>query len=282
MNTAPSRAIFDGIFRGKAPGLSEFGALLQFIPTPAVLLSTQKELIAAVNSGVLKLTAFSQPDLLGKPYDVLFNKPVHRIFTVGGDHFLTINRSKRSTITIKARVVQLEGNSAWALVLLSPGDDPGEMVFGETEMILQAASELMISDRLDSIDLSLERKLQLLENILRTNVVCLYQAGSGSPELIKIKTRENRSIFPEKLPSTDLMRLNEPFIWTPAKKVLTELHQKGRSESFLYIASVPIGEKGALSGLIVAGDYVREPISYLIPILEIVVGLHWFRNPTIP
>ncbi len=37
MNTAPSRAIFDGIFRGKAPGLSEFGALLQFIPTPAVL-----------------------------------------------------------------------------------------------------------------------------------------------------------------------------------------------------------------------------------------------------
>jgi hypothetical protein len=40
MNTAPSRALFDGIFRGKAPGLSEFGALLQFIDSPAVLVLT--------------------------------------------------------------------------------------------------------------------------------------------------------------------------------------------------------------------------------------------------
>jgi PAS domain S-box-containing protein len=272
MNTAPSRAIFDGIFRGKAPGLSEFGALLQFIPTPAVLLSTQKELIASVNSGVLKLTAFANPDLLGKPYEVLFNKPINRIFAMGGDHFLTVNRSKRSAITIKARVVILEGNSGWVLVLLSPGDETGEAVFGETEMILQAAAELMFSDRLESIDLSLERKLQLLENILRTNVVCLYQAGAGTPELIKIKTRENRSIFPEKLPSNDLVRLNEPYLWTPAKKVLTELHQKGRSESLLYIASVPIGDKGALSGLVVAGDYVREPIGYLIPILKLLAN----------
>ncbi len=265
MNTAPSRAIFEGIFRGKAPGLSEFGALLQFIPSPAVLISTQKEVIAAVNSGVLKLSAFSQLELLGKPFDVLFNKPVNRVFSSGGDHFITVNRSKRSAITIKARVIVLEGGNGWVLVLLSPGEDSEEQVFGESEMILQAASELMVSDRLESIDLSLERKLQLLENILRTNVVCLYQAGTGSPELIKIKTRENRQIFPDRLPSTDLIRLNEPFIWTPAKKVLTELHQKGRSESLLFIASVPIGDKGALSGLVVAGDYVREPIGYLIP-----------------
>jgi two-component system sensor histidine kinase AtoS len=272
MNTAPSRAIFDSIFRGKAPGLSEFGALLQYISTPAVLISTQKEVIAAVNSGVMKLTAFSQAELLGKPYEVLFNKPINRVFSVGGDHFITVNRSKRPAVTIKTRVVLLEGGNGWVLVLLSPGDESEDMVFGESEMILQAAAELMASDRLESIDLNLERKLQLLENVLRTNVVCLYQAGTGSPELIKIKTRESREIFPERLPSTDLIRLNEPFIWTPAKKVLTELHQKGRAESLLYIASVPIGDKGALSGLVVAGDYVREPIGYLIPILKLLAN----------
>jgi two-component system sensor histidine kinase AtoS len=128
---------------------------------------------------------------------------------------------------------------------------------------------MMASDRLESIDQSLERKLQLLETILRTNDICFYQAGSGSPELIKIKTLETRQIFPERLPSSDLVRLNEPLIWNPGKKVLTELHQKGRSESLVFIASVPIGDKSALSGLIVVGDYVREPVDSLIPILKL-------------
>jgi two-component system sensor histidine kinase AtoS len=269
MNTAPSRALFDGIFRGKAPGLSEFGALLQFIDSPAVLVLTQKDIIATVNSNLLKLTAFSQPELLGKPIDVLFSKSLNRALTSGGDNFITVNRSKRSAITIKARVVLLEGNNGWALVLLSPGNDSSEIVFGETEQILQAVSEMMASDRLESIDQSLERKLQLLETILRTNDICFYQAGSGSPELIKIKTLETRQIFPERLPSSDLVRLNEPLIWNPGKKVLTELHQKGRSESLVFIASVPIGDKSALSGLIVVGDYVREPVDSLIPILKL-------------
>ena len=269
MNTAPSRALFDGIFRGKAPGLSEFGALLQFIDSPAVLVLTQKDIIATVNSNLLKLTAFSQPELLGKPIEVLFSKSLNRALSSGGDNFITVNRSKRSAITIKARVVLLEGNNGWALVLLSPGNDPSETAFGETEQILQAVSEMMASDRLESIDQSLERKLQLLETILRTNAICFYQAGSGSPELIKIKTRETRQVFPDRLPSSDLVRLNEPFIWNPGKKVLTELHQKGRSESLVFIASVPIGDKGALSGLIVAGDYVREPVDSLIPILKL-------------
>jgi PAS domain S-box-containing protein len=269
MNTAPSRALFEGIFRGKAPGLSEFGALLQFIDSPAVLVLTQKDVIAAVNSNLLKLTAFSQPELLGKPIDVLFSKSLNRALSSGGDNFVTVNRSKRSAITIKARVVLLEGSNGWALVLLSPGNDSSETVFGETEQILQAVSEMMASDRLESIDLSLERKLQLLESMLRTNAICFYQAGSGSPELIKIKTRETRQIFPDRLPSSDLVRLNEPFIWNPGKKVLTELHQKGRSESLVFIASVPIGDKGALSGLIVAGDYIREPVDSLIPILKL-------------
>jgi len=269
MNTAPSRALFDGIFRGKAPGFSEFGALLQFIDSPAVLVLTQKDVIAAVNSNLLKLTAFSQPELLGKPIDVLFSKSLNRALSSGGDNFITVNRSKRSAITIKARIVLLEGSNGWALVLLSPGNVSSETVFGETEQILQAVSEMMASDRLESIDLSLERKLQLLESLLRTNTICFYQAGSGSPELIKIKTRETRQIFPDRLPSSDLVRLNEPFIWNSGKKVLTELHQKGRSESLVFIASVPIGDKGALSGLIVAGDYIREPVDSLIPILKL-------------
>jgi len=269
MNTAPSRALFDGIFRGKAPGLSEFGALLQFIDSPAVMVLTQKDIIAVVNSSLLKLTAFSQPDLLGKPVDVLFGKSLSRVLTSGGDSFITLNRSKRSAITIKSRVVLLEGSNGWALVLLSPGNESDEPMFGETEQILQTVSELMASDRLDSIDLCLERKLQLLENFLRTNAICFYQAGTGSPELIKIKTRETRQIFPDRLPSSDFVRLNEPFIWNPGKKVLTELHQKGRSESLLFIASVPIGDKGALSGLIVVGDYIHEPSDSLIPILKL-------------
>jgi len=269
MNAAPSRALFDGIFRGKAPGLSEFGALLQFIKTPAALVHSQKEIIAAVNSSLLKLTAYSQPDLLGKPIDILFSKGINRALSSGGDTFITVNRSKRSAITVKSRVVILEGNNGWALILLSPGEDGEDIVFGETEQILQSVSEMMASDRLESIDLSLERKLQLLETLLRTNTVCFYQAGSGSPELIKIKTRETRAIFPDRLPSSDLIRLNEPYVWNQGKKVLTELHQKGRSESLVFIASVPIGDKGALSGLVVAGDYIHEPEESLIPILKL-------------
>ncbi len=270
MSIAPSRQLFDSIFRGKAPGLSEFGALLQFIDSPAVLVYIQKGIITSVNSSLLKLTAYSQNDVLGKPISVLFDSSLDRALTSGGDCALMISRSKRTPISIRSRITILDSNNSWALITVAPSSESENEIGESAPALLNFLMNLLISDRTESIDLALEQKLQLVETLFRTSAVCIYQAGSGSPELFKLKTRETKPLYPESLPSNDLVQLREPFIWDQGKKALSVLHQRSRSEGLLYVASCALGEKGALSGLIVVGDYVNEPSDLVLPALRLV------------
>lgn len=270
MSVAPSRVIFDSLFRGKAPGLSEFGALLQFIESPSVLVYIQKGIITSVNSSMLALTAYPQADLYGKPISILFNTSLDRTLLSGGDCVLNVNRNKRTPIAIRSRITILDPNNNWALITLSPTAESGQEVNGSDAVLIHFLMELILCDRIDNIDLALEQKIKLIEDLLRSSAVCIYQAGSGSPELIKLKTRETKPIFPESLPSNDLVQLREPFIWDQGKKVLTSLHQKCRNEGLVYAASCAIGEKEALSGLIVVGDYINEPPAQVLSILRLV------------
>lgn len=270
MSVAPSRVIFDSLFRGKAPGLSEFGALLQFIDSPSVLVYIQKGIITSVNSSMLALTAYPQADLYGKPISILFDTSLDRTLLSGGDCVLNVNRNKRTPIAIRSRITILDPNNNWALITLSPTAESGQEVNGSDAVLIHFLMELILCDRIDNIDLALEQKIKLIEDLLRSSAVCIYQAGSGSPELIKLKTRETKPIFPESLPSNDLVQLREPFIWDQGKKALTSLHQKCRNEGLVYAASCAIGEKEALSGLIVVGDYINEPPAQVLSILRLV------------
>lgn len=269
MSIAPSRILFENFFRGKAPGLSEFGALLQFIDSPAILVFIQKGLITSVNGSLLKLSAFPQADLLGKPISTLFDTSLDRALTSGGDCILTVNRNKRTPISIRSRITILDANNNWALITLSPETDAGGETEGKDPALIKFLMDLLNTDRYESIDAALDQKIQLVETLLRTSAICIYQAGSGSPELIKLKTRETKPIFPDALPSNDLVQLRTPFIWDQGKKALTTLHQKCRAEGLMYLASCAIGEKEALSGLIVAGDYINEPSELVIPVLRL-------------
>ena len=66
------------------------------------------------------------------------------------------------------------------------------------------------------------------------------------------------------------MHLRTPYIWTPGKRTLSNLHRAARSQQLAYVASAPLGQPNALIGLLVIADAQTTPSTTTMAYLEIV------------
>jgi hypothetical protein len=81
-------------------------------------------------------------------------------------------------------------------------------------------------------------------------------------------------VLPDILSSSSLMGMQNLYNWTPATKALTDLHQHARKMDLTYVASALLGQKGALSGLVVAADKIApSPDTQVLPIIEILASV---------
>jgi PAS domain S-box-containing protein len=113
--------------------------------------------------------------------------------------------------------------------------------------------------------------MRIGHELLATPLLCLYQADPQYPQLHKSAAWEpsESPFFPEILPSTDLIRSEAPSLWLPGKKVTSELHRTARIANLAYMATCPLGQKGAWSGLLATGDLQGIPPENLLPLLSI-------------
>jgi PAS domain S-box-containing protein len=96
---------------------------------------------------------------------------------------------------------------------------------------------------------------KILSTLLDTPLVCVYQAEAEYPQLRKVATVEGVTpVFPEILPASELANLDSDLLWSPGKRVVSEAQRAGRMEKLAYVLEVPLGQPGALVGLIVAAD----------------------------
>jgi two-component system sensor histidine kinase AtoS len=272
MNPAPSRMLLEGVLRGRSTNLPELNALVQLLPEPSILIYGEKFDVAAVNSAYLQLTAFSLSDIRGKSVTDLFEVGRRIAFKPGMEAVMPVARHKKISLPMRVKATALGIDSPWLLLtLLEPGEDIQERQ-RQMDSLFKAIIELMRLD--DSRELSevLDEIMRITRSVVGSDLICMYQAESGKPELTKVKTYESSVAFPSMLPSTDLIRLSEPFIWSPGKRMLTELHRAGRMDNLSYIATAPIGEKDALFGLLVVSDPTHQPGEFTLEALQIIAS----------
>jgi two-component system sensor histidine kinase AtoS len=264
--------ITPNITRTRGPGVQEFGAILNLLPEASLLLDRSSGLIIQVNSALLKITAYSQDELSGNSIDQLIPDSGVENILPGNERSFFMNRRNRNPISVIVQASYVDADNQWLMLTLIPLQKR-QSLLQKQEKLFQGLFDLAKFTEPPDLDQCFEKALLLTQSLIETNLVCLYQTDYENPQLTKIASIESVINFPNIIPSIDLTRLAKLSVWTPGRRVLTEIHRTGRVENLSFVASVPIGQEGALFGLLVVGDKDYQPDEQQVRLLE-VMGVH--------
>jgi PAS domain S-box-containing protein len=246
--------------RNRSPGVTEFEVLFNMMPGACLLFDRQQNAVLLVNSPLLQLTAFTARELMGAHIENLMPELSPANLTAGEDIIVKLNRRMRDPVRVNVKATSLDKDSQWMILTLQPAPEGIQYTSPEFLALFGILMDLIKIGELTDINQSLKKALEVIRQILGTAYVCVYQAESHFPKLSKIVTLEPEPVFPDSISSTDLIRLASTSVWKPGKRVLTDIHRSGRVANLKYVASTPLGQDGALFGLLVMGDpeYVPE------------------------
>ena len=109
--------------------------------------------------------------------------------------------------------------------------------------------------------------------MLDFGVLAIYVGNGQKPSASKVAYQGDANIFPSEIFSSDLNQFLKPTFWIRGQRSITTfLHQGARSAGFSYISTYPIGDVGALVGILVAGGYQDPPPDNCLPTLKILSG----------
>jgi two-component system, NtrC family, sensor histidine kinase AtoS len=255
------------LWRGKSPGMIEFGTMMNLLPQAALLFDRGRGIILQVNTELIKLTAFTQNELCGKDIKDLLTELPFESLAPGEELTLLLKRRKRDDLPVVARVNGLDATGQWMLLDFIPAEN-----IHSDQTQEKITHNLLALTRLHEepdLDHAVKKGLEILSSLLDAGLIGIYQAESDQPRLRKLAVFEAAAVFPEEISSSDLVRLSSPTLWIPGKRVNTDIHRAGRIANLAYLATSPLGDDKALSGLLVVGDQEKQPSEFLIPYIEI-------------
>ncbi len=246
------------LWKAKEPGLHELTNLLNLYPEAALILDRSKNSILSVNSALSKLTAFGPTELIGLPVTRVLPDLANQLLEIGATRITNVQRCKRSPLAAQIQVNALDSGSKWALISLVPSHRLVQSSW--QEKTFEGLGKLGKIFEEDNPYKYLIRAVDTIREIVDAGLVCIYH---DFPNLQKLASRENPPVFPDIISTADLGRLSTFTLWNPGKRVQTEIHRAARLAELTYVASIPLGEGHATTGLLVVADAEKDPISNL-------------------
>ncbi len=261
---------------GKNPAdLVNAEVLLNLLPGPAIIIDKTKEIILLANATFIRLVGYSEEEIYTHPLDQFVLGFQTDLLQTGENFSGVIKRRNRTSLSVSFRIQAVDQEEAKLVVVFKNPESDLEVksVNPVHEQMLENLLELISCSDSEELDISIKTALEVFSTMVGTNLMCLYQANSDSPGLRKVITCEPITIFPDEIPSTDLIRLSGASMWIPGAPVQTEIHRAGRVADLKYVASIPLGQSGALSGLLVLGGAGRMPPANLGSLLQFLSSL---------
>ncbi|NMC79395.1 MAG: PAS domain S-box protein [Chloroflexi bacterium] len=235
-----------------------------------MLLDRERNVILLANSSLLKLTACTQNELRGKPLSDLILDENEEPLQPGDERIVLVqcHAQESRPILLQANALDLDGQ--WLVLFLLPQKEEQKASEADRKKLVKELVELQGLFEAYELETALAKVLEIANTVLGSSVACIYQADSDAPKLNKIASAESTAVFPDSIPSTDLIRLATTGVWVVGKPVNTEIHGAGRAAKLSYVASTPLGYGEARFGLIAAGGEKKLPDEYLKEALELI------------
>lgn len=255
------------VTREDIPGLTEFGVLLNQFDEPSVLLENDSNQILLPNSEMMKLTAFSRNELVGKEINALFPEGLPEGVPYGDEFQVVVKRRNRDSIKMRGNLLTLDPGNRFSLIRLHQLTETSKNDRVNPDVLALDLLQL-ISLKSESIQDVLDKLVKVALNLMPLDGFAIYQAEASFPQLTRIAEGGDGIHFPETVSSTDLIRLSLPMEWVPGRRVVTDIHRFSRMNNLGCVITAPIGIEGALLGLVVAGTRDSIPDRDLLPVIE--------------
>ena len=275
MKPIPNPLTQNFLKKNSPEGLQEICSLLSLSTAPNALIDTESKKILFANQGMLDFCGFTDSETLEKPAKTLF--PALEVNKIGfGESMpILVAHKNQAPNQITADFQLLDGKQGWLYVCI-PNTPVKENISNIDDKIsYKGLLELSQLTDYASLTLALEKAAEILQLVSHSESVCIFQGDAEFPQYARVAEFGNGNEFPESLPSLDSVRLSSSMVWTPGMRVLTDLHRFGRTNNYQYIASTPLGEPGAMVGLVVCAGKKELPAELSEALLETIQTQVW-------
>jgi two-component system sensor histidine kinase AtoS len=262
----------DSLRLPKNLGLNELVALMNILPEAAFLYDRKRDVISQANRLFLSLSLSGYRDIQQVKFgEILSGEAIPELWE-GGYHKLSLQRKNEPAIAVSVSANALDESKQWWLINVLPTDRARKYSDTAVDDLINGIMGVVKLDQIEEYDQYIDRVGDLIQLMLKVGFVSIYQAVTEPPILRELVCKGEFKVFPYELPASDLIRLRKRTLWSPGKKVVTEVHRSAKDASLSVVVSVPLGEKG-LFGLLVIGDMEREPVDLPLSVLDLLGGL---------
>jgi len=258
------------VFKGKKePGINEIVTLLNFEDTPAALVDNTARLLLHLNSRMMKLVQFSTWDVSVKELEFLFPDLELTSAYSGEVRRILINRNNLPPIQVRARFDYIDPATRWIVIRVLPelgNDEDRQLVLEDTYRKLTQFSRLA---EIPDLQQGIDQGVSIFRDVIGCDTVCVFQADSNQPQLKKIGGAGTSEDFPDVLPSTDLVKLDQPIMWQTGTRIQTELHRAAKVSKLEYVGSAPLNQGSGAFGLLVAAGKGQPPANMSLELLNL-------------
>jgi len=257
------------INRPKIPGIQEFSFLLNAFTDAAVVLDLRTLFIYQSNPAFIQLTAYSQIELAGLSIVDVLPDFSQEFFISGEPLIANLSRRKRNSIPVIVQGTLLNSEHTWGLLTMVPEAKHAESQGVWQTDLYTGLMDLATIREEPNLEKSLIKGFEIARLMTRAKNICIYKADSQQPRLIRISFNKQSEVFPEILPSSDLVQLASPTMWIPGKKVIAEVQRAALVANLNFVSTIPLGQRNAMFGLLVVGDQDGQPAERLENIMQV-------------
>ncbi|HEX7556893.1 MAG TPA: ATP-binding protein, partial [Leptolinea sp.] len=163
----------------------------------------------------------------------------------------------------------LNAEQTWGLLTFIPEAKHAESQGAWQSDLFTGLVELATIREEPTLENSLLKGFEIARLMTRAKKICIYKADSQQPRLVRISFDKQSEVFPEILPSSDLVQLSSPTMWIPGKKVIAEVQRAALVSNMSYVATIPLGQRNALFGLLIVGDQDSQPTERIENVLRV-------------
>ncbi|MFC1879239.1 nitrogen regulation protein NR(II) [Chloroflexota bacterium] len=249
-------------------GLSDYAALMELMPHPALLVDSDSGQILIGNTLTGELSAYTRKEITGLLLTTLLPEwdqasflaqaklPDNSIQTESVESTSTLHLVKRdqTRMIVAATCITTDEHGKRYFVGLQPYGQWGHPRQSHHIRFWEYIKRLVNLQPALNLNGTLEQILETGGLLTSSNILAVYSVSDQKPILTKIAGFGAHRLLPEQLPIAELMSLGQPQIWSLGTRSSSTLQRAARKGSMTYLACAPIGQPNSSIGLMVVAD----------------------------
>jgi two-component system, NtrC family, sensor histidine kinase AtoS len=242
-----------------------YETLLDQLPYAALIYDIREKRIRYANAQATELTALTRAELCKLTILSLFPTLDLASLNVKMDNseqpmevaLATNIRRNGPLLDVHLTPTYLDPDGKWVLLGIEPSsvvENRNKELFRKAQ-IWDALQTLALAPQNQDFSTILTKALEAGSTLTGATLLVIYEVNSQDYQLERTVVWGPAELLPEQIPPADLGVLQSVHVWVTGKRTLSNLDRAARASNFTYLASVPLAQENAFTGLLViAGD----------------------------